>query len=122
VTGTCSRCDDGRRPCECGNPILPSKTNSTWSIVLYEWQAAQDMSGDSTWYPAAEITRGDGMATVIRYKSRNPGTGKPSYRNVRGPFHWVEPLTSESCDHLPRTTEPNKGRCVYCGIETGVKP
>ena len=73
---------------------LSSENRSSWFIVVYEWQGCQQMSGDPTWWPSAEI-RGsyDSAHSFVEElrKGEQPRHGKLTYRNIRGPFSWLEP-------------------------------
>lgn len=65
-----------------------------WFIVLYEWQGAQDLSDCTTWWPSADILsswEGAGEVIELMRKGETPRPGKLTYRNIRGPFSWLEP-------------------------------
>jgi hypothetical protein len=66
-----------------------------WFIVMHEWQAAQDMSNDATWYPSAQIfssQEGALYSIDMLRKGETPRRGHVTNRNIRGPFRWVEIL------------------------------
>lgn len=66
----------------------------TWFVVLHEWQAAQDLSTDNTWYPSADIyptEKGARSSIDLMRNGEHPRRGQVTYRNVRGPFLWEEP-------------------------------
>lgn len=70
-----------------------SNLRTSWFVVVCEWQACQEMSGDATWWPSAEIFSNQGAAqdTIERNrKSEKPRPGHLTYRNTRGPFPWIE--------------------------------
>lgn len=72
---------------------MTSKQRVSWFIVLYEWQACQGMSTDPTWYLSAQIFRERTGATetvsLLRL-GEQCRSGKLTYRNIRGPFPWLE--------------------------------
>lgn len=64
-----------------------------WFIVMHEWQAAQDMSNDATWYPTAQIfpTEKGALSEVeMLRKGELPRRGQMTKRNIRGPYRWVD--------------------------------
>jgi hypothetical protein len=68
--GTCSRCDDGHRPCECGNPISivqPNRSHTTTDALTSKQMTVEVIEG-VRYYDAeevdAEIERGSRAATI----------------------------------------------------------
>ncbi len=78
---------------------LTSKPNSgEWFIVRYEWQACQELSMDREWYQAASIYEAEQAACESiqsMKRSRLPRPYELTYRNIRGPFPWVERSPSD---------------------------
>lgn len=73
---------------------LSSENRTPWFIVLYEWQGCQELSTDREWWPSAEIFLSENAARATVERRRNgqqPRRGQLTYRNIRGPFPWLEP-------------------------------
>jgi hypothetical protein len=63
-------------------------------LVLYEWHGCHELSDDRTWHPSVEIiySKDSALDMINRYRRLATHRMLMSYRNVRGPYEWSEPI------------------------------